>query len=311
MAKVLVTGVAGFIGSHLAEALIRDGDELVGIDCFTTFYSRELKKANLSSLLENPSFSFFEQDLNSQDLDLHGAEVVFHLAAQPGVRDSWGEGFTAYLRDNLQATHRLLELCASATERPRVVFASSSSVYGDAPSLPACEDDLKRPASPYGVTKLTAEHLCGAYVREHNLDVTMVRPFTVYGPRQRPDMAFSKFIESLSDGRPAEIYGDGSQTRDFTYISDVVEAFMSAAVGGAKGAVYNVGGGERASLDRCLKLIAGALGVDIKKVQHPRAKGDVADTHANISRAREELGYSPQVTLEDGIERQVRWARGT
>jgi UDP-glucose 4-epimerase len=307
MAKVLVTGAAGFIGSHLAEALLEAGREVIGLDCLTKFYGPELKLANLDRLKQNPAFSFVEEDLNSGDWDTDGAEVVFHLAAQPGVRDSWGEGFKDYLRHNLQATQKVLDVCLSKDPRPRIVFASSSSVYGDAASLPAGEDDLKRPASPYGVTKLTAELLCSAYVKSYDLDITMIRPFTVYGPRQRPDMAFSKFISLMKEGRPAEIYGDGSQTRDFTFVTDVVDAFMLAAERGVKGRVYNVGGGERAPLSRCLDLIAEDLRVSLKKVEGPRARGDVADTHADISLARRDLGYSPRVGLEEGLRRQVNW----
>ncbi len=310
MGKVLVTGVAGFIGSHLAEALLSEGAEVVGVDCLTEYYSPKLKLANVEPLLASPSFTFVKEDLMSTQLDLDGVEVVYHLAAQPGVRNSWGEAFSEYLRCNLQATQRLLDLCAACSSRPRVVFASSSSVYGDARSLPVREDDAKAPASPYGVTKLAAEMLCRAYVQSHDLDVTIIRPFTVYGPRQRPDMAFSRFIFELSGGRPAEIYGDGSQTRDFTYVSDIVAAFILGAKRGAKGKAYNIGGGTRASLVECLAKIGAALGVPVRTKMGPRAKGDVADTHADITRAAEELGYSPRVRLEDGIHRQVRWARG-
>lgn len=294
----------------MAEALLAKGHDVVGLDCLTDFYSGDLKLANLKKLTPNPSFEFLKEDLNSPGLDLRGAEVVFHLAAQPGVRDSWGDGFTVYLRSNLQATHRLLETCARLEERPRIVFASSSSVYGDAPSLPVREDDAKLPASPYGVTKLTAEMLCNAYLQAHDLDVTTIRPFTVYGPRQRPDMAFSKFIAAMTEGRPVEIYGDGSQTRDFTYVSDVVDAFVQAAETGVKGRAYNIGGGERAPLSRCLDIIADALGVKVERKCGPKARGDVADTHADISRAKEDLDYKPRVGLEEGIVGQVRWARG-
>jgi len=309
MTRVMVTGAAGFVGSHLAEALLEKGGEVIGLDCLTDFYSPELKLKNLERLTPNPAFTFVKEDLNSGTWNTEGAEVVFHLAAQPGVRDSWGEGFTAYLRDNLMATQKVLDVCRSQEPRPRIVFASSSSVYGDAASLPAGEDDLKQPASPYGVTKLTAELLCSAYVKSYDLDVTMIRPFTVYGPRQRPDMAFTKFISLLKEGRPVEIYGDGSQTRDFTFVTDVVAAFMLAAERGVKGRVYNVGGGERAPLNRCLEFIADELGVSLQKVEGPKARGDVLDTHADISLAREDLGYEPQVGLEEGLRRQVSWAQ--
>jgi nucleoside-diphosphate-sugar epimerase len=307
VARVMITGVAGFIGSHLAEALLERGDQVIGLDCLTRYYSPELKLANLGSLRSRPSFLFIEDDLNSADLNLSGVQFVFHLAAQPGVRGSWGTGFDEYLRCNLLATHRLLDLCASASPAPRLIFASSSSVYGDAASLPVAEGDPQAPASPYGVTKLAGELLCSSYVYQHGLHVTMLRLFTVYGPRQRPDMAFSRFISAFRAGRPAEIYGDGTQTRDFTYVSDAVKAFVLAADRGGKGAVYNIGGGARASLTKCVELIAGALGVDAETTEYPHAKGDVRDTHADITRAGRDLGYQPEVSLEDGIALQVRW----
>lgn len=307
MTKILVTGVAGFIGSHLAESLLDSGCRVVGLDCLTGYYAPETKLANLEPLRSNRSFEFVQQDLSSTEWDLGGADLVFHLAAQPGVRGSWGAGFDEYLRCNLLATHRLLGLCASASPRPRVVFASSSSVYGDAEKLPVGEGDPKMPASPYGVTKLTGELLCEAYLRQHDLDVRILRLFTVYGPRQRPDMAFSRFISALRSGQRAEVFGDGSQTRDFTFVSDAVEAFHLAAERGPKGGVYNIGGGTRAPLTRCLSLIAEALGVNAEVVEKPRARGDVADTHADIALARKELGYSPRVPLEDGIKLQVQW----
>jgi nucleoside-diphosphate-sugar epimerase len=309
MPKMIVTGAAGFIGSHLAEALLEKGSEVVGVDCLTDFYPSKLKLANMERLERNPSFRFVQEDLNSGGWNPEGADVVFHLAAQPGVRDSWGDGFRIYLRDNLQATQKVLDACVSVERRPRIVFASSSSVYGDAASLPAAEDDVKQPISPYGVTKLTAEMLCSAYVTSYDLDITMIRPFTVYGPRQRPDMAFSKFISTLGRGLPAQIYGDGSQTRDFTYVTDVVAAFMLAAERGVKGRVYNVGGGERAPLSRCLNIIADGLGVPLKKVEGPKARGDVSDTHADIGLARRDLGYAPKVGLEEGLRSQISWTQ--
>ena len=309
MAKVLITGVAGFIGSHLAESLLARGDQVLGLDSLTRYYSTELKLANLVPLKSKDGFQFMRDDLNAAELDLSGVDLVYHLAAQPGVRGSWGTGFDEYLRNNLQATHRLLDMCVSASPRPRVIFASSSSVYGEAASLPAGEADAKDPASPYGVTKLTGELLCGAYVRQHDLDVVMLRLFTVYGPRQRPDMSFSRFISALVSGRPVEIYGDGTQTRDFTYVSDCVKGFLLAAERGVKGTAYNIGGGTRAALKKCLDLIAGALGVEARALRRSRAKGDVSDTHADIRLAATDLGYRPEVGLKEGIASQVRWYR--
>jgi len=308
MNRVLVTGAAGFIGSHLCEALLQRGVSVTGLDCFTDYYDPAIKRANLEALLKHPSFTFVEADLNGDGWSLEGNEIVFHLAAQPGVRASWGPGFRGYLRNNVQATQKVLDAALAANPVPRIVFASSSSVYGEGAPLPTSEDDPKHPSSPYGVTKLTAELLCEAYVRAYDLDVVLVRPFTVYGPRQRPDMAFSRFISALEAGRPVEIFGDGSQTRDFTFVSDIVEGLLCAAERGRKGIAYNIGGGQRASLMQCVELIAKFLGVEAEIVAKPRAQGDVSHTHADITRAAEDLGYRPRVGLEEGIERQVRWA---
>jgi len=260
-----VTGAAGFIGSHLAERLLAAGWEVVGVDCFTDYYPRAAKEANLEGLRGQPGFRLVEMDLNSAALGalLQGIDTVFHQAGQPGVRASWGRSFEPYLRSNILATQALLE-AALHLKRPlrRFVFASSSSVYGDAPQLPVREDTLPQPISPYGVTKLAAEHLCSLYTRL-GVPAVSLRYFTVYGPRQRPDMAFHRFIRAVLEGREIEIHGDGEQTRDFTYVMDIVDANLSAAAAPAErvvGRVYNLGGGSRVTVNEVIAIVEGAAG---------------------------------------------------
>ncbi len=248
--RCLITGVAGFIGSHLAERVLAEGHEVVGVDCFTPYYTPAVKRRNLESVVGRTSFRFVEADLAEADLAplVDGAEWVFHLAGQPGVRDSWGATFDAYLRNNIQATQRLLDALAAAPPH-RLVYASSSSVYGDAP-LPMSEDALPRPISPYGVTKLAVEHLLHAYEVSAGTPVTSLRFFTVYGPRQRPDMAFHRFIRAIARGESVSLHGVGQQTRDFTYVDDIVEACVRAATRDCVGEVINVGGGSSVTIGR-------------------------------------------------------------
>ena len=318
--RVVVTGCAGFIGSHLTEALLALGCEVVGVDRLTDYYDPQQKRDNLAASLANPSFDFREQDLN--DLDpvvlLAGARACFHLAAQAGVRASWGGEFTNYLDWNVLATQRLLEACrAPAVEMnlARLVYSSSSSVYGDQPRYPVTEDDLPMPRSPYGVTKMAAEHLCVLYGANYGVPTSSLRYFTVYGPRQRPDMAFRKYLEAALDGREFIIYGDGEQTRDFTFVTDAVRANLMATVAPETTQVFNVGGGSRVTLretlDTLSELLAAAVPTARVQVTYDEtAKGDVRHTCADTSRAEQLTGWRPQVTLRDGLAQEVAWTVG-
>jgi UDP-glucuronate 4-epimerase len=307
--RALVTGCAGFIGSHLSESLLADGHEVLGVDCFNDNYARSQKLSNLRSVLDFESFRFARCDLAEADASrlLDGCDVVFHLAAEPGVRSSWGSRFDVYLRNNVAATQRLLEAALPLGDL-RFVYASSSSVYGEAESLPTREDTAPKPLSPYGVTKLGAEQLCQLYHENHGLDTVALRYFSVYGPRQRPDMAFHRFCRAALAGDPITVYGDGRQTRDFTYVADVVAATCAAATAeGTCGRVYNVGGGSRVSLREALELLEAASGHPLALRCEPREHGDVADTGADIARARSELGFSPRTSLEDGLRAEYEW----
>lgn len=306
--KALVTGGAGFIGSHLSERLLAQDADVVAIDCFTDYYPRAIKERNLAALRTQPRYRFVEDDLNRTDLDalLEGVTHVFHLAAQAGVRKSWGRDFETYTTLNVDATQRLLEACVG---RPleRVVYASSSSVYGDDVALPMREDAAVRPVSPYGVTKLAAEHLCHLYFVNHAVPTVSLRYFTVYGPRQRPDMGFNRFFSAVLDGRPLVQYGDGLQTRDFTFIADIVTATAAAAVQGTPGGVYNIGGGSRVTLREVFDLIGRVAGRAVTIEQQPPQKGDMRDTYADTSRARADLGFRPSVDLEAGLRAMFTW----
>jgi nucleoside-diphosphate-sugar epimerase len=308
--KTVVTGVAGFIGSHLADSLLADGHEVVGVDAFLDFYPRPIKERNLARARDHGTFELVEGAL--QDLDLHpvldGAAQVFHLAAQAGVRSSWGRDFAQYSDHNVLATQRLLEASVAAGI-PRFVYASSSSVYGDIPSLPLREDAPCRPLSPYGVTKLAAEHLGRLYERGHGLPVVSLRYFTVYGPRQRPDMAFHRFLAACRDGRPISLYGDGEQTRDFTFVDDAVSATRRAGESGQPGCAYNVGGGDRVSINEVLRRIAEITGTVPEVKREAAQKGDMRDTFADTSAARRDLGFRSTVTLDDGLRKEWEWLR--
>jgi UDP-glucose 4-epimerase len=310
--KAVVTGVAGFIGSHLVESLLADGHDVLGIDCFVDHYPRAVKERNLARAHDYRTFRFVEGRLQDQDLPalLEGAEQVFHLAAQAGVRASWGRDFSLYTDHNVLATQRLLE-AAVATGKPRIVYASSSSVYGDSPTLPLREDSPCRPVSPYGVTKLAAEHLGHLYHLSHALPVVSLRYFTVYGPRQRPDMAFHRFLTAARGRTPIHLYGDGEQTRDFTYVEDIVAATRAAAVSGRPGAAYNVGGGERVSLNQVLRTIEGITGCRLETLREEPQKGDMRDTFADTTAARRDLGFRSNVALADGLAREWDWLRST
>ena len=306
--RVVVTGAAGFIGSHLCERLLALGHEVVGIDSFTDYYDRGRKEQNLEVSRTNPDFKFQELDLVDGDVEeaIDGARVVYHLAGQPGVRPSWGSQFDRYVRDNVLATQRLLE-CLKETPVDRFVFAGSSSVYGDAEMFPTKESALPRPVSPYGVTKLAAEHLALLYTKNFNIPAVSVRYFTVYGPRQRPDMAFSRFMRALADGQAIEVFGDGEQTREFTFVSDAVEGTIKAATADVVGQVVNLGGGSRVTINRVLATLEDISRIKLQRQTLPAALGDPRHTGASINLARERLGWEPRVSLREGLTKQWEW----
>ena len=310
--KALVTGAAGFIGSHLAEALVKRGADVVGVDCFTDYYAREIKERNLVALRSGPRFQFVEATLQVADLDslLDGVTHVFHLAAQAGVRKSWGRDFLTYTSHNVDATQRLLE---TVKGRPieKFVYASSSSVYGDVVSIPMKEESYLQPLSPYGVTKLAAEHLCSLYQSNYGVPAVSLRFFTVYGPRQRPDMAFHRFLRAGLTGQPISLYGDGDQTRDFTFVDDIVAANLAAGDRGRPGAVYNIGGGSRVTVNQVLELVARIVDRPLDIRREETQKGDMRDTFADTSRARNDLGFAPAATLESGLTAEYHWLAET
>ena len=307
--RALVTGAAGFIGSTLAERLVEQGHVVRGVDCFTPYYDTAAKRANLAGLLEHPLFELAQADLRVRDPAplLGDVDVVFHLAAQPGVRLSWAEGFALYDEHNILVTQRLLEAAKQAGS-PRVVFASSSSVYGNAAEYPTSEDDLPRPHSPYGVTKLAAENLCNLYTANWGLPTVSLRFFTVYGPRQRPDMAIHRLIEAGISGETFPLYGTGHQVRDFTFVGDVVEATVAAGTADVEpGTVLNVAGGGSTEVAELVRLTGEVLRQDIRVVHHLGQPGDVHRTGGSIERTRKALGWEPRTDLRAGIEAQVAW----
>ena len=308
MRTFVVTGCAGFIGSHLSDSLLRRGESVVGIDVFTDYYPHEFKEENLNAARGHERFRLLELDLSRERLGpvLDGVDGVFHLAAQPGVRGSWGETFSTYARDNLLATQRLFE--AASTAGIRVTWASSSSVYGNAEGFPTSEDARPHPLSPYGVTKLGCESLASAYASSFGLDHVALRYFTVYGPRQRPDMAFTRIVRALASNGPFHVFGTGEQSRDVTYVGDAVSATMAAMELASPGRVYNVGGGSETSLNEVIALCERLSGRQLNRVQGDVAAGDVKRTSADTSRIRSELGWAPQTPLEDGLRAQLSWA---
>lgn len=297
--RYLVTGAAGFIGSHLLRTLVERGHDAVGWDAFTDYYDPVLKEENVRDLPVE------RVDVAEDELDLAGFDGVFHLAGQPGVA-SFGHVFPVYVRQNVLASQRLFEAAAAAGTR--VVFVSSSSIYGDAGAYPTPEDTVPRPIAPYGITKLACEHLAHAYGSEFGLDVVTVRYFTIYGPRQRPDMAFAKMVSCLAEGRPFQLYGDGTQSRSFTFVHDAVEATIAVMERARAGATFNVGGGSEVSMLEAIETLERIAGRRLEVVWMARRDGDAARTAADTTRIREALGWSPETSFEEGLAAQWRWA---
>jgi len=305
--RYVVTGAAGFIGRHLSSGFLARGHDVVGVDSYTDYYDPARKRANAAWLAAHDGFTEVERDLVTDPIDeiLDGADAVVHLAGQPGVRLSWADGFGTYVDRNVGASQRLLE-AARRTRVPRLVLASSSSVYGNAADCPVSEDAPTRPFSPYGVTKLAMEHLAGAYVENWKLPVVMLRYFTVYGPAQRPDMAMHRFIERVAAGEPVPVYGDGQQVRDFTYVGDAAAATVAAADADlAPGTVLNVAGGSSATINDVLDLVSRRVGREVVVDRLPPQPGDVRVTGGAIDRARALLRWAPEVSLDDGVSHQV------
>jgi UDP-glucuronate 4-epimerase len=297
--RFAVTGAAGFVGSHLAETLLERGHEVVGLDCFTDYYDVALKEENARGL------DVRRVDLAEDELDFAGFDGVFHLAAQPGVR-SFGDVFPLYLRRNVLASQRVFE--AAARDGVRVAFASSSSVYGAAERYPTPEDTPLRPLSPYGITKAACEQLADAYALAFGLDVVVLRYFNAFGPRQRPDMAFTRICFALAEGRPFDLYGDGEQTRGWTFVSDVIEATVAAMERGS--GTYNVGGAIEASMNETIAALERISGRKLDVRRQPPVPGDQRRTNADTTRIRGELGWTPEVSLAAGLEAQWSWAAG-
>lgn len=312
MSISIVTGAAGFIGSHLVEALLQQGKQVIGIDQFNDYYDPALKRLNISRFKQHPNFKLIEDDIQFLDWNklLIDVEVVYHQAAQAGVRASWGQGFRLYTERNINATQVLLEAAKDAENLKRLVFASSSSVYGNAETLPTHETICPQPVSPYGITKLAAERLCELYYKNFGVPCTGLRYFTVYGPRQRPDMAFHKFFKSVLQEQAIPIYGDGQQTRDFTFISDAIAANLAAATAAAAaGEVFNIGGGSRVVLTEVIDTMEKVVGSPIQRNHIETARGDARHTAADVSKAQKIIGYQPQVSLLEGLTQEWHWIK--
>ena len=308
--KSLITGVAGFIGSHLAEKLLQAGHEVLGVDKFLDNYPRPFKENNFASIAGHPQFSFLNEDLLLLDLKqlVRDITYVFHLAGQPGVRSSWGQDFAKYSENNIMATQMLLE-AAKGSKLTKFVYASTSSVYGDTEDLPMREEGRTRPVSPYGVSKLAAEHLCYLYWKAFGVPTVSLRFFTVYGPRQRPDMFFHIFMRALVRGEEVPLYDDGEQTRDFTFCTDIVNGILAGAFYPGSGEVFNLGGGSETSLLSAIGMIEKISGLNAKLKRFDRQKGDVRHTQASIESAKAKLGYAPAIGLEEGLTREWDWIR--
>ena len=312
MTNTIVTGVGGFIGSHLAETLLNQGDKVIGIDEFNDYYNPTLKRQNISQFQDHPGFQLIENDIQSLNWSelLVDVDIVYHQAAQAGVRASWGGGFRDYTERNINATQIILEAAIDAPNLKRLVYASTSSIYGDAETFPTPETVCPQPVSPYGITKLAAERLGKLYHQNFGVPCVYLRYFTVYGPRQRPDMAFHKFFKWILQDQPISIYGDGQQTRDFTFISDAVAAnLLAAIVPLAVGEVFNIGGGSRVVLAEVINIMEGIVGRPIKKNFVEKARGDARHTSADVSQAKTILGYQPQVSLTEGLRQEWEWMK--
>ncbi|MCU1467360.1 MAG: putative nucleotide-sugar epimerase [Actinomycetia bacterium] len=310
--RALVTGAAGFVGSHLADALLARGDAVRGVDCFTPYYEATQKQGNVAPACSHSNFEFVNADLRTSAIEplLDGVDAVFHQAAQAGVRLSWSGGFADYVGHNVLATQRLLEAVVAARPSARVVYASSSSVYGNQPRYPTEEDDLPKPYSPYGVTKLAAEHLCGLYAENWNVSTVSLRYFTVFGPRQRPDMSIHRLCEAAIHGTSFPRYGDGSQIREFTYVDDIVRGNLLAAERDvAPGSYCNLAGGGEVTLSELIDLVGDLAGKPVRIDQHARQAGDAFRNGGSIKRAGELLDWSPEVSLRDGVRAQLEWHR--
>jgi UDP-glucuronate 4-epimerase len=308
----LVTGSAGFVGSHLTELLLERGDRVLGVDSFDPYYPAEQKRRNLRRSLEHPKFKFVRGRIQDVRLAryLRKGAGIYHLAAQPGVRGSWGTKFHRYVENNVLATQALLEEVVRSGVRPRIVYASSSSVYGDQPTGPMTEDATPNPVSPYGMTKLSAEHMGRLYARAYGVSFVSTRLFTVYGPRQRPDMAFNKFFRAVRDGKPIEVYGDGRQLRDFTYVGDIISGIVSAGASDSRETVFNLGGSSPVRLDEAIGYIRTITGRPVKIRRAAVQTGDPRTTWADTRRARRELNFRPKTSLREGLRRQWAWQAG-
>lgn len=308
--NTIVTGAAGFIGSHLSRSLLQEGLTVIGIDSFSDYYPRWMKEKNIQPLLKEKKFKLISEDINS--LDIHSllgqGDIIYHLAAQAGVRASWGESFSVYTRDNIEATQRLLE-AAKETSIKKFIFASSSSVYGHSPELPMTETSPLFPYSPYGVTKLAAENLCFLYHKNYGVPTVSLRFFTVYGPGQRPDMAFHKFFKCVIDDKPIPVFGDGQQTRDFTYITDIIKANIACIDRGRAGERYNIGGGNRKKLADLFPILEDICKKKIQLHWENKKKGDVPHTLASIQKAEQDLGYVPGSDIREGLTEEWDWIK--
>lgn len=302
--KALVTGCAGFIGSNLSNYLLDKGYLVIGIDCFTDYYSKSIKKSNISGALTHDNFNFIQKDILNLE-EFPEVDYIFHLSAQAGVRASWGESFHIYTKNNIEATQKLLEYYKDHKIK-KFVYSSSSSVYGDT-KLPMNEESLLKPVSPYGVSKLAAENLCYLYWKNYNVPTVSLRYFTVYGPRQRPDMAINKFVKAILNNETIKVYGNGKQTRDFTYVDDVINALILSAKHDTVGEVFNVGGGSRISVNDLITEIEKYSGYKARIEYLEKQKGDVKDTWADLNKVTTDLGWEPKVDIKTGIKKYVDW----